>query len=82
MMDEILCKEECDGIIINPSDQSIIIEKQYLQLIYNKKFDTLHKISRMFEITERIKVLDEEEENEEFDILMEELCSLLQEFQK
>jgi hypothetical protein len=36
----------------------------------------------MFEITERIKVLDEEEENEEFDILMEELCSLLQEFQK
>jgi hypothetical protein len=33
MMDEILCKEECDGIIINPSDQSIIIEKQYLQLI-------------------------------------------------
>ena len=82
MMDEILCKEECDGIIINPSDQSIIIEKQYLQLIYNKKFDILHKISRMFEITERIKVLDEEEENEEFDILMEELCSLLQEFQK
>ena len=82
MMDEILCKEECDGIIINPSDQSIIIEKQYLQLIYNKKFDILHKISRMFEITERIKVLDEEEENVEFDILMEELCSLLQEFQK
>lgn len=82
MMEEILCNENCDGIIINPFEEGIIIENHYLQLLYKKEFDTLYKISRMFEITNRLKEIDEEEVSDEFNILMDEFCVLLEEFKK
>lgn len=87
LVDEVLNEEEVDGIIINPGEQNIILENHFIHLIYNKDFDKILTIKKAFEITDRVKQIDDElskEYNEQLDNecneLMKQLFEILNEF--
>lgn len=67
LYEEYFTSEENEGIVINPNDENIFVDKEYIQLILNEKYD---------EISEIVTLVDKIKNSES----MDEIQNLLKEF--
>lgn len=94
LVDQILCNEKCEGIIVNPFEHNVVIENKIVEMIYNKEFDQIFKIKKLFELVDKMKDMnyeisdedtqtedEESEQQKELDLILNEFLELYNEFE-
>ena len=86
--------KKCEGFIVKPFEYNVVIENKIVEMIYNKEFDQIFKIKKLFELVDKMKDMnyeisdedtqtedEESEQQKELDLILNEFLELYNEFE-